>query len=421
MNWVSAFDEYRKVAEEYIKQQSLEDFYWVNKWPYISSEREFFNDNDKQASYIEYKVSCKENKDCWYVIVNIDNSDASIPISSSYWKTLSEIMNWWNLNSKNYYFWPFEQFSENEKTWEINFTNPDNNIIKENHKNFSFLSEKSNYSKNDFLKAKLDSLKKISKDYKNSKEFKNFKNYIKEQKDFEKSVNKVWDQGPLDEYFKMKTVPWNWWWSECPGKIPCYNQVERDYNWWFLWGKCLNWCWANAFTMVLWYYNRRWLTPKIFTNYSYSAPNFNNNIINKAQWEISKLLLTECQNGEWWTNPNNYNIIKNYIESKWYNIQDQENYFPDLNNSNADMYKIFEKIKLDISNSKPTILYLYDYTRDSGHVVVAFWYSTKTWNRRVNVNFWWWKDHSNVNMDLISVSRLWKNYKSAWYFSFWIK
>lgn len=49
---------------------------------------------------MEYKVSCNNDKDCWFIMVNIDDSDVKVPMSSSTWKTLSEKM-WDNENNEN--------------------------------------------------------------------------------------------------------------------------------------------------------------------------------------------------------------------------------------------------------------------------------------------------------------------------------
>ncbi|PZM85033.1 hypothetical protein DLH72_02420 [Candidatus Gracilibacteria bacterium] len=42
LNGVSAFDEHRKVAEEYIESVSTFDHFWKGKNPHISGEKSFF-------------------------------------------------------------------------------------------------------------------------------------------------------------------------------------------------------------------------------------------------------------------------------------------------------------------------------------------------------------------------------------------
>lgn len=388
------------------------DYYWKWKEPYISSEKEFFNDNDNKASYIEYKVSCREEKDCWYVIVNIDNSDAKIPMSSSSWKTLSELMNSWNKNSKNYYFSPFEQFSENEKTWEINFTNPENKYILE--KNWINTMSRSSVfeEKNDLLKNKLDSLKEKAKKFKKSKEFENFQKKLRQEEILNKISNRDWDQSSLDEYFQMKTVSWAWWWKICPWKLPCYEQPKRWY--WTSFRKCLSWCWATAFSIIFWYHsmnwNFSWLLPWIRV-----APLFNNDKIDDAIIDISKTLWTYCSSWEWAVTWEWMDNISNYIKKHDLKFV-KDNYRPFDFWDWVDLVKTFNKIKQDISNNNPIILYIQD-DNNSGHIISVFWYSTKNKHKRVNANFWWWPEHSNVNMSLSSVTRNGTNYWTVWYFS----
>lgn len=418
ISYVSANNENKIIAENYLKENSEIEFYW--KWtnPKIVSEKNFFNDNDKKASYIEYKVSCDKEKDCWYIIVNIDNTDVPVPMSSSSWKTISEIMNSWDKNTKNYYFSPFEQFSENEKTWEINFTNPNNQeLIEENNFEnwYSTMSLNSkNFSKNNKLKEKLDSLKEEAKEYKKSEDFKEEIKKINFSEFGNYSTMRYWDQSSLDEFYWMKTINWAWWWKDCPWKLPCYEQNLRDY-WIIFKEKCLTWCWATSFAMVFWYYSRIWKFEKLLPWISI-APLSNNQKINNIQKEISKSISTFCNNWEWWVNGWWMEWIKNYIKKYNYNV-DIDNYRPFDFNQNINLDKIFNKVQTEIMNNRPIILYLKDRNWKWWHLVTAFWYSSKTNHKRINVNFWRGKEHSNVNMALDSIYRWDYSYTWVWYFS----
>lgn len=125
----------KELAEKYIKN-SLDDELWKNNNPQITKETFFYTDNEKKASYIEFKVSCNNKKDCGFIIVNIDWDDVAIPIASPEWIWPSEILllqmspnskNYTNDN-KFYYFSPFEQYIENKKTKEIFSINKEENI-----------------------------------------------------------------------------------------------------------------------------------------------------------------------------------------------------------------------------------------------------------------------------------------------------
>lgn len=89
---VSANNEAKLEAEKYIKLTFTFDLFWKWKKTHISWEKYFYSADERKPSYIEYKVSCDKQVDCWYVMVNIDWTDSSIPEASSVWKTSSEIM-----------------------------------------------------------------------------------------------------------------------------------------------------------------------------------------------------------------------------------------------------------------------------------------------------------------------------------------
>ncbi|RKW22629.1 hypothetical protein D8B46_05025, partial [Candidatus Gracilibacteria bacterium] len=87
---VFASDEHRKIAEDYLNEQKVVDYYWQGQSPYISNEKPFYTGDENKPSYMEYKVSCNNDKDCGFIMVNIDDSDVKVPMSSSTGKTLSE-------------------------------------------------------------------------------------------------------------------------------------------------------------------------------------------------------------------------------------------------------------------------------------------------------------------------------------------
>lgn len=63
---VFADDIWRDIAEKYLKSYEKVDHYWKGNQPYISKETRFYSDNTDNNIYVEYKVSCKDEKDCWY-------------------------------------------------------------------------------------------------------------------------------------------------------------------------------------------------------------------------------------------------------------------------------------------------------------------------------------------------------------------
>ena len=135
---VNAFsDNFREKAEKYIAEMAEVDPFWKWENPKIVWQTPFYDSDDNKPSYIEYKVSCNRDTNCWYVLVNLDGSDVDIPESSSVRKAPSEQMdktgNW-----KNYNFWVFEKFSYDENTWDIWYINPGNEALEEQAKQSVF-------------------------------------------------------------------------------------------------------------------------------------------------------------------------------------------------------------------------------------------------------------------------------------------
>ncbi len=75
----------RVEAENYIEEMRWFWPFWNNN-PRIVLEKPFYSNNDETPSYIEYKVSCDDEVDCGYIMVNIDWTDVSVPVSSYAWK-----------------------------------------------------------------------------------------------------------------------------------------------------------------------------------------------------------------------------------------------------------------------------------------------------------------------------------------------
>lgn len=339
----------------------------------------------------------------------------------------------------------------------------------------SSIASNSTISDKSKLKDKLKSLKNQVKEYQQSEEFKEYKEELKKEEQNKQSllssptsrntVMSIWDQDWMDEYFQMRTVTWKWWGKECPWKIPCYEQshIVGGSSFWFNLKKCEIWCLPNAFAMIFGYYNRRWLYPNLIPwIWVWEAPLKNSYYINKLQSSLNSYLWTECtrpskdedncygnSNNEtwwWWNNFWDFDRIESYLKSRWYN------YWPRLAYSGDDDSEydyrsgrlgnpknVYNIIKNEVDAWRPIVFGMkaqnYKYTewnRKCGkvwrHFFVVFWYSTKdNYDDRINVNFWWGKEYSNMNVNL-----QWSNiynynywiktlYHNIWYFTFQIR
>lgn len=141
------------MAEAKISELEKVVLFWKGKEPKITKEIKFYTYDDRNPSYTEYKVWCKDDQDCWYIIVNEDNTDVKTPMVSFAGKTLSEQM--WNKSTdKNYFFDVFNQYSISN-TWEIKTTSLENKAL-DNGENIYSRWDDINQLYKKFLKDKKD-------------------------------------------------------------------------------------------------------------------------------------------------------------------------------------------------------------------------------------------------------------------------
>lgn len=387
------YESAKSLASDYIINSSFDEN-WKNNNPQINWDAKYFYTDSENPSYIEFKVSCDNNKDCWFVLVNFDWDDVSVPIASTSWNTPSEILlaqNWWNTDdNKLYYFSPFEQYSENEKTWDI--SSIEQNDIIEN----KAITQDNNFSKDiktkklkEFkskLKDRLSKAKNEAKDYKKSDDFKAKKKELKEKK-----------QTIPKEEFSFKILPlanattiswttltwyvaptasnifvsWNEYWTTCKWKLPCYNQFDSTYNW----SNCKVWCVPTAYWIIYWYYDRNWTYPDLVT---WTASTLNDTISNTMIRKLWDYLLTTCSWSAWWTNSSNLTKWIQYARDKWY-ANSYAMYYWTANN----VSQLFNVIKTEVNGNRPIM------ANTSWHAMVAFWYNSTSWNPIIRLNLWW--------------------------------
>jgi len=403
------YERSENLAKQYI-ENSLNDDNWKGKNPYISWEwKNFYTDDEKNPSYIEFKVSCDNQKDCWFILVNSDWNDVVVPIASSSWIWPWELLTLQNedkVNKKNkenktnnksnnklYYFWPLEQYSIDEGNVEVISINPQDDIeqIVENDKTLKKEDkEKEIKNKKRELKSRVDDYKIKSKEYKKSDEFKKHKEEIKDEilkmpkEEFVlKKLDKVsaieiigWDGYVLPTYASNKFVPWNNY-TWCNWKIPCYKQFSTSYNW----QNCLVWCVPTAYAMIYWYYDRKWDFPNLIP---WTAPTLNdenqNTTINNVIKEIWSYSQVKCNWNDWVTSTNSWTLSIQYAVNKWYIKSSATPIW------STDLTYLFNNIKSEINYGRPLIWW--DWT----HAMVIYWYynTTNTNLKIIRVNLWGW-------------------------------
>lgn len=399
----------KSIANEYIKN-SFQDENWKDKNPRIIWNWVYNYVDSENPSYIEFKIECNENPNCWFIIVNIDGNDVWVPIASTIWAAPSEVLieKWQEENTKMYYFWPFEQYSENTVSWDVNSINPndyDNSINKDKKLsnqeiNLKINSQKENI-KNKFKNSKDEAIK-----FKKSSEFESRKNEIK----------KIKESIPAWE-FSMKLLPMSYadteipntswyiapsasniflpgWMSStiCSWATPCYKQYDI--------GNCKSWCWPTAISIVYGYYDRNWKWDLLPWT-AWLVNDFNITTMNNS---IRTMVSTNC----WWsTNVNNMPLAIQYAKDKWY-TNSTSNYYLNKSISN-----IFSKVKTEINAWRPIII------ANDNHAMVAFWYNSNV-NNIVRVNLWWggssvinwnWVTYQTSNIDY-NINSMYYNWSS---------
>lgn len=416
-----------KLANQYIKN-SLEDENWKDKNPYINwLWKYFYTDDDNKSSYIEFKVSCDEEINCGFILVNSDWNDVSVPMASTSWIWPWEYLSIWEVENKLYYFSPFEQYSLNTKNNKIKSISINDNIEK-SIKNDSKLTEPEKEQKikekDKELKERLKDLKQEAKKYKESEEFKKKKKEIKNQilsvpkeefvmnsLNMANASNLKWNWGTAYEpttYSSNILIPW-YTYSSCSWKIPCYEQFETNYNWQY----CLVWCVPLAYSMIYGYYDRRWQFSNLVP---WIASTLNSSEIENMTQELGAYLWTYCTWTRWDTNAWDMDLGITYAVNKWYTNSTSTYY-----HSNNKSY-LFNLIKYEINNERPLIWWTGD------HAFVIFWYynTSNSDIKIVRVNIWWWNLYnvtdenwniyllSNVDYNIDSIYYWWNDHE-------WIK
>ncbi|MDP2104282.1 MAG: hypothetical protein Q8K26_05160, partial [Candidatus Gracilibacteria bacterium] len=236
----------KDIANQYILN-SLHDENWKDNDPKIADDGiSYYTDKDT-PSYVEYKVSCKKDSDCGFIMVNIDGDDVSIPLASTYGSTNYEVLGGkmdkklkekkLKLTSKKlYYFGPFEQYIQDEGSKEVDSIDP---------------------AKQDVQNDKLEGMKFKAREFKKTDAFKKIKQELKSKGLTSLSDKSIFSS--IISYAALTTtgapdifVPGAST-ANCPSRIPCYNQFQYSYGG----STCYSGCTPTAIAMVFGYHDRQ--------------------------------------------------------------------------------------------------------------------------------------------------------------------
>ena len=326
---VNAFsDNFREKAEQHLQEILPGNIFWEWKNPRITKETPFYDVDDTNPNYIEYKISCDNEEDCGYLMYNIDWSDVDVPIAAFSGKTISERLNWWN-NSwdiKNYYFWMFNQFATDSK-WNIWYVNPaEEKAVKDDMSTsisrgsqINSLSTKATLEqRNNSIKSNFNNLREAVKSSKEKNKVKHSLDKLQNQA--KHSLDKLQNQASfarnqLQAYGSdYGFVRWDIMWEGCTSLVPCYTQTYRDYpsdrirDW--VWPRGVTWCTPTALSIIMWYYDRNWYPnmvswyapAKTEKHYYESDDNDWERIIRELQTKLWDAMNTYLSKSWWLTN-----------------------------------------------------------------------------------------------------------------------
>jgi len=300
---------------------------------------------------------------------------------------------WDEQEMKNYYFSPFDIYSENTLTWEVLALDPKYAIKEEKWD----IKEQKQALKNQLKEAKAS-----AKEFKKSDKFKELKEEIKDQ--ILTVPKQEFSFNMLDmSYAATYTSPWasnvfvpGWQSSSsCIGATPCYNQFSTTYYW----ESCLSGCLPTAFGIIYGYHDRNWYPWLI----SWTAPMTNSYAVNQMIKTIGIDTQTKCNSNS----TKNEAITSTILAYRW-EIYAQNHGYPNAN-ANLDTFfttnaQIFSKTKSEINSFRPVII------NTDSHSMVGFWYKSTGTSKIVRMNMWWgwtaqtsWYNWSNIDQNLDSI------------------
>ena len=414
---VNAFsDNFREKAEQHLQEILPGNIFWEWKNPRITKETPFYDVDDTNPNYIEYKISCDNEEDCGYLMYNIDWSDVDVPIAAFSGKTISERLNWWN-NSwdiKNYYFWMFNQFATDSK-WNIWYVNPaEEKAVKDDMSTsisrgsqINSLSTKATLEqRNNSIKSNFNSLREAVKSSKEKNKVKHSLDKLQNQASFARNQLQAYGS---DYGF----VRWDIVWEGCTSLVPCYTQTYRDYpsdrirDW--VWPRGVTWCTPTALSIIMWYYDRNWYPnmvswydpAKTEKHYYESDDNDWERTIRELQTKLWDAMNTYLSKSWWSTNTFRIPYWIYYIRDNTYSYNPRISYnVIRANNS------LFWSIKSEIKSGRPLLVSLSIDGEDNWHSIVVYGY----YKDSLIANFWWW---ANISANL-RVNMNWNNYTVNW-------
>jgi len=390
-------DNGRNIAEKYLESNKNDDF-WKDNSPRLWESTPLYMEKES-PSYIEYAVICERNIDCWYIIVNIDGDDVSVPTSSPTDIPPTKILtqkSWVNKEDLQFfYFGIFDIYSQNRMTHQINAIDPQVDPI--TRKDFP---EDMKEEEKEQIKKWIQSQKQkvpgifqkqlnFWKDYKQTSDFQKAKEFIY-------SSDMVTPSIPGGSTWRY--VPWESAWN-CNSRVPCYEQ----YPYWYNGSYCDSWCSPVAAAIIFGYHDRHNITGLLpwkmapMTNswyYPFESDPTPKSMINAIRTHME----TFCDGSVWLTYNYKNVYAKKYAIDMWYTSA--------WSWQASTVIQIPMRVPLEIDIWYPVLISIEKLDWTKGHSIVWYGYNVLNTNE-VRINAGWWNGYnSNTNISLFNITNI---------------
>jgi len=424
--------EAESIAQRYIDINRDDDL-WKDNNPRLWEVTSLYMEKTI-PSYMEYSVICDRNPECWYIIVNVDGDDVDIPIASPSDSAPSKILTSKSWDKKEnlhfFYFWPFDIYSKNTITGQVNTINPQDDFMiddAEFEKMNEHEKELIQKEQKEFLDIKLQGHISYWEEYRNSDALKHVKEYIHTY-----NIVPFGNPGTEDKN-GWRYVKWQSAWSTCNSRIPCYEQFEYDYETWYT-NKCASGCSPVAAAMIFAYHDKENNYPNLFQDtvapmknkktYPWPwDPDINpRTVIDEIRWHMH----TTCSISFRYPNKPRWGSTYGYDMPNGIQYAKDNGYPWSTSWLITSQSQILPRIEQEINNGRPLLINIvtrrWDWAaqpdinpldtnrKNSWHTVVWYGYnknSNATIPNQVRINAGWGNGlHSNSNISLFNITNI---------------
>lgn len=361
----------KKLATTYIKWLEPYDKNWTRKSPkLLGSPIPYYTDDESEPLVYEWKVSCRNIRDCGSVMIATLDGESRIMEASTYGFANYERLGKWKYNNSNklYYYSPFDQYIESREIEKIhngvNILSESTSVEMIDPKRQQELSVSDKQTE---LTQKKDQSKKARRSGK-----------IKFDEDMsiwftqinEDQKNTLLSGMTIDVQHMSPT-------ANCQSAVPCYDQFTGNYG-------CASGCSPTAMAIIFGYYDRMNIFPNLIGNSSVYASDWFVDTTTKSMVDsIRGYMGTYCSAYEWATTASNIRLWMQYARDRGYNNSQNGTYSKGLPSI------LFPKIRTEINAARPLIATFSSSTQ--AHSVVVYGYSelSPINTSQLHINYGW--------------------------------